>query len=254
MSFQKSRVQYKWVFLSNFFTFILSISFFFLMGLGQSQVFTNLEVQNLKIRSPESNENIQLVVENGRAKFLLNNQKNQSVLALGVDQQGGGRIKISGSQMQPSLFLQGGLGTGLYMKNQMNKMVGSWTVLKDGGSGMGMADSNGKAAAILRGGSNPSVTFFGDQPDPMAAIGMIQRVPHMLVSGKQGSEGILIHGGKPNSFVVVDESGKVKILISKEGVFQGKTKKEKAPYKDPSQKIFSYEDTSSFFISPEGME
>lgn len=233
----------------------MSAAFFFLMGLGQSQVFTNLEVQNLKIRSPEGNASIHLVVEEGQPKFILKNKSQQDVIAFGVDQQGGGRVKVSGNQMQPSLFLQGGLGAGLYMKNQMNKMVGSWTILKDGGSGMGMGNNNGKAATILRGGSNPSVTFFGNQPDPMAAIGMIQQVPHMLISGKQGSEGILIHGGKPNSFVVVDESGKVKILISKDGVFQGKAKREKkAPSTEHGQKVFSYEDITSFFVSPEDLE
>ncbi len=233
-------------------TQVLTIIAFGALSFGGSNVQKTLEVQHLIVRGPNSEMAIHLNAEEKQPEISIGDSKGLKVVSITPDQLGGGQMKLSGKSDGATVFLQGGQGGGLYLKNQLDKMVGSWTVLKDGGSGLGLANAHGKAASILRGGVNPSITFFGDQADPMAALGVIQKVPHMLVSGRQGNEGILIHGGSPNSMVVVDERGQVKILISKQGIFQGKKEEggEQAK-KKKDEKVFSLDDNQSLFSEPE---
>lgn len=159
----------------------------------------------------------------------------------------GSQLYLADTSMRPSLFLQGGDIPGFFLKNAANQTVGSWSLLNDGGAVLGLGMGNGNAATVLRGGSQPNISFFSEKGDPMAALGMIKRVPHLLVSGPTDNEGILLHGGDPSSMVVVDELGKVKILISKHGVFQGKKEQSSAP-KKKQDRIFSYQDLKKLSI------
>lgn len=166
-------------------------------------------------------------------------------------QDGSGKMRLADNRQQSRVLLLAGETTGVFLKNPQNKTVGSWSMLPDGGTGLGLGDSEGRAASVLRGGKTPSVSFFNEESEPMAALGMIQQVPHLLISGPQGNEGILVHGGKPSSMVVVDELGKVKILISKHGVFQGKEKNSQ-PQQKKREKVFSLEDGEHLFPSEQG--
>lgn len=217
------------------------------LSFGSSNVQKSLEVQNLTIRGPNSEMAIHLSAEGSLPEISMGKSAESKIVSISPDASGGGRVMVAGNGQGSAVFLQGGDGGGLYLKNPMDKMVGSWTVLKDGGSGLGLANAQGKAASILRGGVNPSITFFGSQADPMAALGVIQKVPHLLVSGKEGNEGILIHGGSPNSMVVVDERGQVKILISKQGIFQGKKEGQSKEPDKKDQKVFSMDDHEYLF-------
>lgn len=194
--------------------------------------------------SNEAGEN-RIVLEGSQVPGVtLINDKNHIAASLGTFADSGfGYLQLLDENHLPRIQLQGGPVPGIYLRNQQAKTVGSFTILSDGGGGFGLANSAGNAAAILRGGANPSVSFFTSQNEPMAAIGVMQQVPHLLISGPQGNEGVLIHGGTPSSLLVVDEAGKVKILISKHGVFQGK-EDEKENKKE--NRVFSFEDKNLF--------
>jgi hypothetical protein len=195
----------------------------------------------------DANGEARVVLESGKtADITILNDKNQVALALGTSAEtGSAYVQLNDENQTPRVHLQGGSIPGFYLRNSSAKTISSWTTLSDGGAGFGLADANGSAAAILRGGASPSVSFFSAQNEPMAALGIIQKVPHLLISGPVGNEGILIHGGTPSSMLVVDEVGKIKILISKNGVFQGK--EEGAETKKRENKVFSYDDNSMLF-------
>lgn len=204
-----------------------------------------IEAEKLVIRSPKGKSTIELGFSKDDVPYLVF----QSASGTAMLRLEGGEtptLALNDAQQNPRVHLQGGGAAGMYLRNGQAKTVGSWTVLSDGGAGFGLADGSGSAAAILRGGSSPSVSFFSPENEPMAALGMIQKVPHLLISGPVGNEGILIHGGNPSSMLVVDEAGKVKILISKQGVFQGKEDGGE-PAKKREERVFSLEDQKSLF-------
>jgi hypothetical protein len=130
--------------------------------------------------------------------------------------------------------------SGIYLKNDNEKIVGSLTTLADGGGGFGLADQKGLAATILRGGDNPSIAMFADKAEPIGAFGVMQNVPHLMVMAENGNEGILLHGGKRSGMMVLDEIGQLKLFICKDGIYQGKQEKQLESNKKP--KFFSYSD------------
>lgn len=203
-----------------------------------------IEAEKLILKNPKGKSTIELGFLDDVPYIVLQNEEGKGVAKL----EGGKEpsLVMHDDANRPRLHMQGGTIPGVYLKNAQEKTVSSWTMLSDGGAGFGLADNSGNAAAILRGGSSPSVAFFSSQNEPMAALGMIQQVPHLLISGPVGSEGILIHGGAPSSMLVVDEVGKVKIMISKQGVFQGK---EEGEAKKRENRVFSYDDKKTLFPS-----
>ncbi len=223
-----------------------------------------LEVEKLILKSPHSKSTIVLGFQNEIPQILINeggntvfqieggNQPSVSLkdsgktLAKIIATKEASEFSLSDVNGTERLSMKVGSTPGVFLKNPENKIIGTWTVLSDGGTGLGLADHSGSAASILRGGQSPSVSFFTSQNEPMAAFGMIQKVPHLLISGPEGNEGILIHGGKPSSMVFVDEVGKVKILISKHGVFQEK-EQSAPPIQKKNEKVFSLEDQELLF-------
>lgn len=215
----------------------------------------------LKMMAKDGSGKISVHDAAGESRIVMNGGKTPDITMLSPNNQviasleapGNGafaQFKLSDGGL-PRVQMQGGSTPGLFLMSDKNKTIASWTVLTDGGGGLGLADASGNAATILRGGLSPSVSFFSPQNEPMAALGVIQKVPHLLISGPVGNEGILIHGGTPSSMVVVDEAGKVKILISKHGVFQGKEEgKETGKKKD--NKVFSFDDQKTLFPDFDG--
>jgi len=230
-------------------------------GLAPALLLHNAEEKAaVKISAVDGHGMLSLNDPSGESRLLLQGSKNPDVSLIGANNQllasleapGDGSYAqfTFGDANAPRLHLQGGASPGIFLRNEKSKTVGSWTVLSDGGGGFGLADSQGSAATILRGGSSPSVSFFSPQNEPIAAMGVIQKVPHLLISGPVGNEGILLHGGSPSSLVFVDEVGKVKILISKHGIFQGK-EEPKEGAKKKENKVFSFDDGSLLFPSIE---
>jgi hypothetical protein len=208
---------------------------------------------SIQIGSVDGVPQIAMLDAHGQKSFLIKDRdivaygKNDEILAhFGVGQDGMGQIRLADTEQYGKVFLQGGKIPGVFLKNKQNKTVGSWSLLPDGGAGLGLGDSQGRAASVIRGGATPSISFFNEQSEPMAALGMIQHVPHMLISGPAGNEGILIHGGETSSMVFVDELGKIKILISKHGVFQGK-EKQGHQANEKENKVFSLEGAEELF-------
>ena len=230
----------KWILSSLIGAGAICMAVLILMGFEKSS-YKSLEVENLTIKSPDGRGVIELGFYAGHPLIQMIGENSEVMFELA-----GGEHPTLELKGKSSLTVKSGDQAGIFLKNELDKTVGSWTVLNDGGAGFGLADQSGAAAAIIRGGVSPSIAFFSSHNEPLAALGVMQKVPHLLISGPQGNEGILIHGGKPNSMVVVDEVGKVKVLISKHGVFQGK-EQSNPPFKKNDNKVFSLEDQHRLF-------
>lgn len=237
-----------------------------LVGFRSKNVYDSLQAKELTILSEHSKSKIYLGFEKQAPRISMKNAKgdvsfeiegtdqpkltlyqNQKPVAFfSASENGGVDLILNDQHLTPKIHLTSSQVPGIFLKNDLNKTVGSWTIVNDGGAGFGLADGNGFASTLLRGGLNPSIAFFHKKSEPLAAFGIMQTTPHLLISGQQGSEGILIHGGQPNSFLVVDEKGKVRILISKKGIFQGK-EDNSSNLKKKDEKILSLEDHDRLF-------
>jgi len=248
--------------------FLIIMNIFFglcvvFLGFSKATVFKSVETEELIIRSDKGKSFIKLGLNDGKQmiSFSANDGKNRLILAGGdkpaiifKNKEGKtiGCIEMGVSNELTMMFndnlgvthlaVEGGKTPGIYMRNNDGKTVGSWTILKDNNSvGFGLAQDNGMPSAVLRGGINPSVAFFNHTGDPLCAVGISQDIPHLLISGNNGSEGVLIHGGKPAGMMMVDEDGIVKIFISKEGVFQGKDSSD-IRGKEENKRLFTLRD------------
>lgn len=258
MFFYKNKKFINFIFAINIvFLCFIAISIFY--GFQKKSISKLTETEELVIRNPKTSEVIYLGFskdnhpiaifgEKGENKIKIELGKNPGIYIcdkndnslgqLTLDADGNSTILLNNSKKAPSFIAKGGDVPSIFLKNRKNKTVASLTVLNDDGGGVGFADPNGIAATVLRGGKSPGLAFYLGKDDPLAAIGVMNSVPHMLISGNSDKEGILIHGGKQAGLMVVDEKGQVKFLISKHGVFQGKEKQEpeRAPEKE---KFFS---------------
>jgi len=239
-----------------------------LWSFGSKSNFKTLQVEQLRIISKNSSEEINLGFNNSVPTISIINEKGETTLKvsggndptialfentrpvafISSSKGNGAEFALNDSNSNPKVHISSSEIPGIFLKNEESKTVGSFTVMNDGGAGFGLADSSGNAATLIRGGTSPSLAFFAGSEKPLAAFGIMQQTPHMLISGPVGEEGILIHGGRPNSMLVVDENGKVKILISKHGVFQGKDENE-TEVRKKDKKIFSLDDENRFFPS-----
>lgn len=257
-----------------FLTLNASVSFtllaILLWSLNSKSNFKIIQTERLRIVSKTSSEeinlgflnseaNISIINENGDTTFKISGGKqptftlfenSKPVAFISTSSGEGAHFALSDNKGIPKIHLSSSDASGIFLKNDENKTVASLTVVNDGGGGFGLADSDGSAATLMRGGETPSLAFFAKDKKPLAAFGVMQQTPHILISGPVGEEGILIHGGRPNSMLVVDENGKVKILISKHGVFQGKDEND-VEVKKKDKKIFSLDDENRLFPNSE---
>jgi hypothetical protein len=207
----------------NILLLIPSIACIFL-GFKDKDLYKSLEAEEITIRKAGSKAIISLKINKDMPEISIN------------DENGKSKIYFNSS--------------GLYLKNKDDKIIGSFTTLADGGGGFGLADREGMASSIIRGGDNPSLALFGNKPDPIAAFGIVQNVPHLIVSAENGSEGILLHGGERSGMMVLDETGQLKIFICKDGIYQGKqeTMHKETPKKE---KYFSHKEDKELLF-PDG--
>ncbi|MEI6242396.1 MAG: hypothetical protein WCP39_03210 [Chlamydiota bacterium] len=229
------------------------------MSLNDKGLFKSLEVQNLVVRSSSGKGVIQLgfdkeqpmiTVRDGKEKLRFQLFcKDEAIFLEMYDSKGSKRVKMEGGEISPSQFvlfddkehprmqLECKENPAIFLKNQDSKTISSWTILQDGGAGFGLADGEGVAASILRGGKSPGVAFFSHQKDPLASLGIMNDISHLFISGKSGNEGVVIHGGKTSGMMVLDEMGTLKLFISKNGIFQGKEQSIQA--KETNPKFFT---------------
>lgn len=137
--------------------------------------------------------------------------------------------------------LQGGDSPAIFLKNGQNEVIATMLTIQDGGAAVGLADKDGDVAAFLRGGASPSISFFQKSTEPLAAIGISQRVPHLLVTSPTTKDNLVLHGGDPTSVLFVDEQGEIPVLLSKHGLFQGK-KPASPAQSSAEEKIFTWDE------------
>ena len=228
------------------FTFnVLFIIGFVFLSFRNQNIFQDLETQSLTIREPSSLSSIEMKVENKKAKISIkdSNGKNKICLIggenpkieiLGKDEKKLFKVAIQNEREvelsildkheSPKVFLK---PEGVYIKNKNGKVIASLAELSDGEGGFGLANNRGIASTILKGGEGTSLTMFSEKNEPVAVFGVIQNVPHLIVSGEVGDEGVLLHGGKQSGMMVLDEVGALKVFICKEGIFQSQEEEKK---------------------------
>lgn len=236
------------------------LSFAFFSSLKDSNT---MQVEQLIIKNPSSKACIKLqVIEDAPqivlidskgqdrivlkaedlAQIVLKNQNSEDGLAFSAEKEGAwavcdetGKTKVRAST------------TGVILKNSQENIVGSFSILNDGSGGFGLADADGLASTISRGGANPCFALFGNKPEPIAALGVMQQIPHLIVSGNIGNEGVLIHGGEHSGLMVLNETGQLKVFINKDGIFQNQqqTKVEEKP------KYFSFSEDKKVLFPKE---
>jgi hypothetical protein len=247
---------------NNLFFLLLGCFFILALGFSEKASYSSLETKELTIVSPDGkgriylgfdkkNPTLLLQDEKGKTQIqltggeqpliVMQNKEQKPVLQMQLLDNDSVNISLCNSKGEQRLALQGD-NPGLFLFNDTNRRVGSMTVLGDGGAGLGFAEKTGEASTILRGGDAPGVAFFAANDEPSAALGIMQKVPHLLISGNLKNEGILIHGGKASGLMVVDEEGKLKIFISKHGVFQQKEEEQPVVPEGKKEKLFTLDD------------
>jgi hypothetical protein len=231
-----------------------------LMGLNENSP-SRVDAEKMTIRSGNQKEQIEIGFFDGKPQIRFLDEKGNVTLSLKggnepeiafcndkgvplasllVNSRQEGQILFNDAQQNNRLEIKGGSLPAIYMKSPQEAVVGSWSLFQEGGCGFGLAQSNGMVSAILRGGDKPGLAFYDQSDLPGAVFGLLDKVPHLLISGGTGEEGVLIHGGKPSGMMVMDEQGQLKVFISKHGVYQGKEKSSMEQPKE-KQKLFSFE-------------
>ncbi len=238
-----------------------------LMGLNENSP-SRIEAEKMSILSADQKEKIEIGFFDGKAqiRFLdesgnvtlslkggkepmvaLCNEQGVPLASLLVNAHEEAQILLNDEHNANRLEIKGGTLPAIYLKTPQEAVVGSWSLFQEGGCGFGLAKSNGMVSAILRGGDKPGLAFYDQSDLPGAVFGLLEKVPHLLVAGESGEEGVLIHGGKPSGMMVMDEAGQLKVFISKHGIYQGKEKSSMEQPKE-KQKLFSFEgDLKSLF-------
>lgn len=222
----------------------------------------SLELQKLVIKEPNGKKAIILEMEKDTPRIAINDETGTQMSIMGniltfYDKNHEPTIELSCEDDPQVLVLKKGKSkisfnsSGIFLKNEKEKIVGSLTTLADGGGGFGLADSEGMASSILRGGSNPSLALFGNKVDPITSFGVLQNVPHLLLSGDTGNESVLLHGGTRSGMMVLDEEGKLKVFICKDGIYQGKESLKEESNK--KEKYFSYTEDKKYLFPQETM-
>jgi hypothetical protein len=232
-----------------------------LMGLKEKNSASMVDAEKITLQSPDQKERIEIGFFEKHPEIRFLNEKGNVTLAL----KGGSESEVSlynsqgatlasllvngGQEAEIMLYddnranrmeIKGGSLPAIYLKNPTETVVGSWSLFQEGGCGFGLAQADGMVSTILRGGDKPGLALYDQSDLPGAVFGLLEKVPHLLIAGSGGEEGILIHGGKPSGLMVMDENGQLKIFISKHGIYQGKEKSSMDQPKE-KQKLFTFD-------------
>jgi hypothetical protein len=214
------------------FLLIVNISLW-IWGISKPQDKLNkLDVQEITIKQKDGSK---LVLNSSGIAFLDKQNKKRMTLSGGDEPCIGLYDEKEVSLVNLAVLSE---SSGIFLKNNKNVVVGSWTFLEDGSCGFGLANKEGSASTILRGGESCGLSLYNEQNLPIGTFGVMEKVPHLLISGQEGEESILLHGGVPTSMMLMNEQGQLMVLISKKGVFKGKEAPDKVPTKP---KFFTFE-------------
>lgn len=168
-------------------------------------------------------------------------QKQNEMIQIALVEEGNPVISLKDGSGVSRMQFQGGDAPAVFLKNGNNEIIATMLTLQDGGAAVGLADKDGDVAAFMRGGASPSISFFQKSTEPLAAIGISQKVPHLLVTSPATRDNLVLHGGDPTSVLFVDEQGEIPVLLSKHGLFQGK--KQASPAQSSAEeKIFTWDE------------
>jgi len=174
--------------------------------------------------------------------ILVRNRQAQEVFQVTLIEDSYPVVSLKDNQGISRIQLQGGQVPAIFLKNAQNEVIGTMITLQDGGAALGLADKEGDVAAFLRGGASPSISFFQKSVEPMAALGISQKVPHLLIASPITKDNLVMHGGDPTSVLFVDEQGDIPVLLSKQGLFQGKKPSTATEPKTSDEKVFTWDE------------
>lgn len=234
----------------------------FLLSLKQPTVSNEIEVQKITLKTPDGMTCMVLDASTGSpvVKFIdktgasnveivggdcpsvvMRNSKQKEIVQIAVLEEGNSVVSLKDESGISRLQFQGGNAPAIFLKNTQNEIIGTMLTMQDGGAAVGLADKDGDVAAFMRGGSSPSISFFNKSVEPLAAIGISQRVPHLLVTSPTTKDNLVLHGGDPTSVLFVDDKGDIPVLLSKHGLFQGK-KQSNSTKSTTDEKIFTWDE------------
>lgn len=240
----------------------LGVGAVLLLSLKQATASNEIEAQKIVLKGPDGkacmildassgSPTIQLVDKTGQVNveltggespsITMKNLRHKEVVQIALIEEGNSIISLKDDTGVSRLQFQGGNAPAIFLKNGQNEIIGTMLTMQDGGAAVGLADKDGDVAAFMRGGGSPSISFFQKSVEPLAAIGISQRVPHLLVTSPATKDSLVLHGGEPTSVLFVDEQGEIPVLLSKHGLFQGK--KQSNPTQSSSEeKIFTWDE------------
>lgn len=234
----------------------------FLLSLKQNTVSNEIEAQKITLKTPSGVTCMILDASSGApvVKFMdkagdvnmeltggncpaivMKNSKQKEIVQIAVLEEGNSVVSLKDESGVSRLQFQGGNAPAIFLKNGQNEIIGTMLTMQDGGAAVGLADKDGDVAAFMRGGSSPSVSFFNKSVEPLAAIGISQQVPHLLVTSPATKDSLVLHGGDPTSVLFVDDKGEIPVLLSKHGLFQGK-KQSNSTQSATDEKIFTWDE------------
>lgn len=233
-----------------------------LLSLKPSTNANEAELQKLTLKSPDGKSSIVFDVSSGSptVKFFdkmgyvnmeliggdmpsitMKSSKQKEMIQIALLEEGNPVVSLKDDAGVSRMQLQGGGSPAIFLKNSQNEIIGTMLTIQDGGAAVGLADKDGDVAAFLRGGASPSISFFQKSTEPLAAIGISQKVPHLLVTSPTTKDNLVLHGGDPTSVLFVDDQGDIPVLLSKHGLFQGK-KQSNQTQSSTEEKIFTWEE------------
>ncbi len=205
---------------------------------------------NLSLRDQNQQPLISLSGSDNPSMLMKSGGKSQLEM---VATNNGAMVKFNDTEGQPRVQLQGGSSPGVYLREEKGEVIGSFIGLKSGGAAIGLGNSNGDIAAFLRGGQNPSLSFFQDDKEPDVILGIAEKAPHLIMSKNKKREGVLIYGGSPSSMLFVNERGEIPVILSKHGLLQNRAASSKEKKEKKNDKFYSWEEFEDPLKDAEGL-
>jgi hypothetical protein len=213
---------------------LLSAScFFFSFTAGPNKTEKVLEVEKLIIKNPRSKASIEMQIVGDKPIISLKNEKGLALVNLFIDEEGNAQISLNDQTAMPRLELRGGAVPSFFLLDKNQMAQGGLFTLAEGGGGLALCNAQGKISALVRGGENPGINLYEHAEEPTIALGVVSTVPHLFISGKYSTDGMLIHGGEPTSLLFIDNKGEVQVAVSRLGFYtkqvQDTEKKQERP-------------------------
>lgn len=227
---------------------LIATTFGLFIGMGVTQMRSPkaIEAETILLKRPGGGS-IELSVE-AAPTIKMTNSSGQITQEMAIGANGESLLTLHDHEGRGRIQMQGGGQPAIYLKSESGEIIGAMLTLQDGGAAVGLADRDGDVAALVRGGGSPSVSLFQKSAEPHVAMGVNQNVPHLLVTSKKNQDSLVIHGGDTTSLLFVDKQGDVSVFLSKYGLYQDNSEKEKKQDNaSKDSKIFTWRDLGFSF-------